>query len=262
MDPHKPRTLREMLLPIFLIVLVAGGNAYALITHKPEQLSEVAATTCRVVPVGAMSNRACLGTEPKVVIWGDSQANAWIPMAQALGKSLDEPSTNLARDGCPPLLGAKLILRSKQEAVGCEQWNAEAIAYLRKHGADTLVIVARWRSYIQPGLDNGAAVAIARSVEQASPYVQRIVVIGPTPELAAHQDAVSRSDFEADAAAARAALHALEANPKVRMADPSALMCEGGRCPRYHEGNAQYSDDVHVSYYTAKRFGEQAARQL
>lgn len=252
----RPPTPGEKRFAIFLLLVTFAGNGYALwrSVAQPEQLSDAPALVCHTVPIGGMQNRACLGHEPKVVIWGDSTAHAWIPMAQELGLALHEPSTNLARDGCPPLIGADLTLRWPQEAVDCAAWNDEAIAYLRTHGADTLVITARWSHFIQPDIDNGAAAAIARSVAQAAPYVRRILVIAPTPEFAQLHGEVAHAAYDAGAQAARAALHALEANPKVQLVDPSGWFCAGANCQTWRGELSLYSDRFHVSQDAARAF--------
>jgi hypothetical protein len=180
-------------------------------------------------------------------------------MAQALGRKMQLPSTNLARDGCPPLPGAQLTLRSPQEAVHCEQWNQDATRYLNEHGADTLIIVARWRNFIRPGLDNGAESALGRAIAQVSPHVRRILVIAPTPEFSNRRESIPYAEYESDTAAARQSLRSLVLNPKVQLVDPTPWLCNGARCLKSREGHALYSDWFHVSYYTAATFGERFA---
>jgi hypothetical protein len=256
MEPQQPKRLRDYLFLLAMLALVLGANAWVMFIHPEEQLAEPVAHSCPPVPIGGMQNRACLGREPKIVIWGDSQAHSWIPMAQALGRKLNLPSTNLARDGCPPLPGARLTLRWPQEAVDCEQWNQEATHYLRDKGADTLIIVARWRNFIRPGLDNGAASAIGSAIAKVSPHVRRILVIAPTPEFPGNRQSTTYAEYESDTAAARRSLQSLTTNPKVQLVDPTLWLCDGARCLTVREGNALYSDWFHVSYYTAANYGE------
>jgi hypothetical protein len=215
-------------------------------------------------PLAAMQSRKCLGREPKVVIWGDSYAFAWTPMAQVLATRMQMPATNLARDGCPPLLGADLALRSPAEEKACLRWNRDAIEWLRTHGADTLIIVGRWERWIEPGDANGGAAALLRSVQAASPYTRRILVIAPTPVLddfpvkcaALHTDcSVSRAVFESNAAAAWLAIDALGVDPKVTVTDPAQWLCDPRSCPGIRNGQYLYKDLSHISGSAALTWG-------
>lgn len=258
---------------------VAGGFAAMAIlfcaawAYTPPEQVEVRALYpehCHATVEGQpvpMQHRRCLGKEPKVVIWGDSQARAWTPMAQSLAGKLQLPATTLAHDGCPPLLGANLTLRSPVEAINCDKWNREAASYLSTNGADTVIIVARWRMFIQPGTD--AADALVLSVDAISPYVRRILVIGPTPELTDHPDkcaamnvdcAVSRASYLAEADAALQALTRLESNSKVTIANAADWLCNGAVCPGIRNGVALYSDEAHVSDATARGYSVEVAK--
>jgi peptidoglycan/LPS O-acetylase OafA/YrhL len=210
---------------------------------------------------------ACMGRQPKVAIWGDSFARAWSPLATALGDRLRMPAVTLAMDGCPPLLGAELLLRSRAEAQRCRQWNDVALQYLRTNGADTLVLVARWENFI--GADGGASSAegLMRTLHLASPHVRRILLVGPTPVLpetpqkcaALGSDcAVPRAEYDARTAQAWAVLRAID-NPKVTVVDPSLWLCSRRACPGFREGAALYTDAFHVSTFTAEQVGREVA---
>jgi len=227
----------------FALMVALSCGAWAVRKPVPPTVPERISLSCR----GMVVARTCLGTEPKVVIWGDSMAHAWMPMAQALGAKLHVPVTNLALDGCPPLLGAKLTLRWPEESVRCEAFNREAAAYLRTHGADTLVIVGRWELY--------PTGALAQSVAAASPYVRRILIIGPTPTIADHIEkcqalgsdcGVPREKFEKDVARARATLASLR-DPKVTIAEPGDWLCSSTRCPGVRDGLVLYRDQAHIA---------------
>jgi hypothetical protein len=258
--------------------LLAGGFgamavlALASISYRAPEAVEVWADypiACHARKPGEpvpMQYFSCLGREPKVVIWGDSQAHAWTAMAQALAEKLDLPATTLARDGCPPLIGADLPLRSPMEAKKCAEWNHEAIAYLRTHGADTLIIVARWDRFIN-GRPNGAAESLARTVHDVSPHVRRILIIGPTPTLADDLDkcrslgsdcGVSRARNDALVAPAHAAMARLD-DPKVTLTQPEDWLCSSTYCPGVREGVVLYLDQAHVAPVTARAWSKRVA---
>jgi hypothetical protein len=209
----------------------------------------------------------CMRRQPKVAIWGDSFAHAWTPLALALGDRLRMPAVTLARDDCPPLLGADLQLRSPEEAASCGQWNATALDYLRLNGADTLVLVARWETYIDANGGPTSAQGLMRTLQLVSPHVRRILLVGPSPVLpdvpekcaALGSDcAVSRAEYEARTARAWAVLRAID-NPKVTLLDPSTWLCSGTACPGIRNGAALYTDTSHVSAFTARQVGRSVA---
>lgn len=255
------------------LMLAVSLAAWAWRPPEPVAAKFVYQSRCHPYVAGEpirMQKASCLGAEEKVVIWGDSYAHAWTPMAQELAAKLRMPATTLALDGCPPLIGANLGLRSPKEVVDCRKWNSDAIAYLRKNRADTLVIAARWQMFITRDPGNGAAEALARTVEEVSPHVRRILVIAPTPTLpddpskcaALKSDcAVSRRDFEADAIPAWQAIRKLERNPKVAIADPAEWLCGAMQCPGIRDGLVLYSDQIHVSQEASRIYAAQVARE-
>jgi hypothetical protein len=208
---------------------------------------------------------ACLGRGPKVVIWGDSYARAWSPLAEVVAERLQMPAAVLARDACPPLSGVHLRSRTPVEDETCASRNRSAVAYISTYGADTVIMAARWPSFMPYGKD-----ALAQSVAEIAPHVRRIIIIGPTPELpdgAAKCAAlgaactVPRAAYEADSREAWAAIRALR-EPKLEVADAAGWMCRGDVCDGFRDGKALYIDAFHVSEYTARQYGAQVAASL
>jgi hypothetical protein len=203
-----------------------------------------------------MQRPTCLGKESKVVIWGDSFAHSWTQMALTIAEKQHMPATTFALDGCPPLLGADLALRSPNEASDCRNWNDRAVAYMRTHGADTVIITGYWQKFVASSSGAEIGHALARSVQEISPYVRKIVVIAPTPILpdepvkcaALGSDcAVSRQAFMVEAAPVWAAIRQLEYDKKVVVVDPANWLCGPVFCPGIRNGIALYDDRAHVS---------------
>jgi hypothetical protein len=202
-----------------------------------------------------------------VVIWGDSYALAWAPLAQHVADRLEVPAVVIFHYGCPPLPGADLALTNPVEARNCRKWNEEALAYLADSGADTLILAGRWQKFMDADGGKSSAVALARAVAEASPLVRKVIVVGPTPELPESTEkcaalgsdcAVSRAVFEAQAAPSRLAMRQLSA-PNLTVTDPTAFLCDATTCVGIRDGIALYSDAAHVSDYTARAWAETAA---
>jgi len=140
-DPHQPKTWREAMLPVCLLILGIVPGMWALIAGHDE--AEPLVADPKGCHAGSqLQHRSCLGLNPKVVLWGDSEAQSWAPLAEAVAGHMRLPATTVARAGCPPLPGADLPLRSPMEAKHCAEWNREALGHLATHGADTVIIAA------------------------------------------------------------------------------------------------------------------------
>lgn len=251
--------------------VIAGFGTMALLSsaawaYEPEPPPEVNPsypTQCHPFEAGEpvqMQAHRCLGKEPKVVIWGDSQAHAWTPITQVFAERLQVPATTLAKDGCPPLFGATLALRSPMEAKYCVKWTRDAVSYLRSNGADTVIIVARWHYFLGTA---DADAALERSARAIAPFVREILVIGPTPELTDRPDkcailgsdcAVTRETYRIQSAASWAAIRKLETIPNVRLLDASDWLCDGEVCKGIRDGHALYSDQAHIAQGAARQF--------
>jgi peptidoglycan/LPS O-acetylase OafA/YrhL len=254
------------------LVLALAFSAWAWRPPEPIRINANVAMRCHPYLSGQavqMQSPTCLGAEQKVVIWGDSYAHSWTPMAQELAAQLHMPATTLALDGCPPIAGAELALRSPMEATQCRKWNAAAIAYLRKNGADTVVLAARWQMFITGDPGNGAADALVRTVARVSPHVRRILVVGPTPTLPEDPSkcaalgadcSVSRQEFVAAAVPAWQAIRRLEQDPKVTVSDPGDWLCGRTQCPSIRDGLVLYSDRIHVSQEASRVYSAGYAR--
>jgi peptidoglycan/LPS O-acetylase OafA/YrhL len=102
---------------------------------------------------------------PNYLLIGDSHANAlWVGLHAAL------PEVNLMQataSGCKPLLPLSGHAR-------CTGVLTTAIARLKQHRVDALVITARWQLADLPRLRG--------TVEQLGRYADRVILIGPTSE--------------------------------------------------------------------------------
>jgi peptidoglycan/LPS O-acetylase OafA/YrhL len=254
-------TSRRTVAAGFTVMAALACGAWAWRVPEPVKAPVV---VIRCIPFAENGSRvqrpSCFGKERKVVLWGDSYAHAWTPLAEAVGERLHVPVTTWALDGCPPIVGVKRGLRSEGEAEACRAWNARALTYLQTNGADTLVLAARWQKFLPAG-------DLAATLKAVAPHVRRILIVGPTPTLtdeptkcqALGSDcAVQRADFDANAAAAWATLRPLEA-ANVRIVDPAGWLCGPETCPGIRDGQALYSDTIHVSNAAAKTYGAQVA---
>jgi len=128
-------------------------NAYRQQCHMGRDWNgELALPRCRVpAAAGQAGGRA-------VVVWGDSYADAWFPMALRIGERYGADAVQLSMSGCPPLLGLTPGLvrtdRPRRDAerrkeANCPRFNQAVVDYLGRLPAaerrDTSVLLAaRW----------------------------------------------------------------------------------------------------------------------
>jgi peptidoglycan/LPS O-acetylase OafA/YrhL len=196
---------------------------------------------------------ACSGTERKIVVIGDSFAHSWEPLAEEVGRQSGLPVVTFARDACPPMLGVQLPL-PRMRQISCDAWNATTVEWLRGNRADTVLVFGRWERYAQPGL--GADQGLHRMIDAILPFVQRVLILVPTPVLPETPEkcaslrldcAVSKAAFDRANGLAWQAVRAVE-GPHVGLLDPTGWVCEGDTCKPFRGALPLYQGDgAHIS---------------
>jgi peptidoglycan/LPS O-acetylase OafA/YrhL len=199
---------------------------------------------------------------PQIAIWGDSHALAMQPFATAVAVRDGKTAIAYSRDACAPAVGYDNGEHSLAVA-RCRSFNAAVLR--RVQTMDTVILASRW-----PAPDErDFAADLTATVDQLSPHVRRILIIGATPDLPAsvpdclRRNAlksceVSREDFIARSTAVRAFLSSLPArHANVSYLDPIDFFCNPLTCPGVRNGMALYSDNNHVTSSAARMFGRE-----
>ncbi len=122
-------------------------------------------------PANVLSGSFCrLGKnvlEPTFVIWGDSQADAWMPTFNDLAARNDKAGLFAAHGGCPPLLGIRRVNQDPSQR--CTQFNEAVFAKAESIHATDVVLIGRWSWYIfgveKGGQEEGSGAIIANTDE-------------------------------------------------------------------------------------------------
>jgi hypothetical protein len=203
------------------------------------------------------------GKPVRVVIWGDSHALAWQPLAWAIGEQQGAAAASYTRDACGPALGFDNG-KHPLEAGRCREFNRLVAA--RIEGIDTLIISANWPDELPSTDFNGK---FAATIQQVAPRVKHIILLGPTPFLrdsvpaciAAHNlpaCAVPRSDYDARSSGARALLRSIAAKyTNVEYVELGDFFCDAEICPAMKEGYGLYWDSNHVASTAARMFSKE-----
>jgi peptidoglycan/LPS O-acetylase OafA/YrhL len=196
----------------------------------------------------------------RVVIWGDSRAYAWQPLARMMADRMDVPAVNFTRDSCAPALGYDNNVLPG-EASKCREFNALAAEHLER--ADTVILAAAWPSDVR---ERDFGLKFEATLGQVSARVKRVILLGPTPMLrdtvprciaadALDACAITRAQFAAQAAdVGRALAQAAARFKNVEFVDPTPFFCTADQCPAMKDGYGLYWDAHHISSSAARAF--------
>ncbi len=215
----------------------------------------------------------------EVVLWGDSMAFAWQPLAWSLGESLNVASVTYSRNGCPPILGF-VNYETPADVALCKHFNQLVVDELTDNvrTIHTLVLSAMWSGLLNSSRSRDEqlrfAQGLADTLQQLSPRVQRIIVLGPTPRLrdsvprcirngAVDACQINRQVFEGQSHMVRDFLMSLAGNfDNVTYLEPANFFCTAEVCLAFKEGYGLYWDSYHVTATAARRFAQQHLSEL
>jgi peptidoglycan/LPS O-acetylase OafA/YrhL len=221
----------------------SGATEYALL--RSDSLS------VRTALDGPKESAWCQGVdatcEADVVLWGDSHAKAWEPLAERYGRV-----HQLTWPGC-----IASTRHSQNDA--CAQFNAKALPIARQ--APTVILGGFWLRRLG-GIDE------RRDFESALAALngQHVIVVGPTPELHVVPQAcirvgdfapctIPRAEYDERAAPVRAYIQRILARyPKAEYIDPADFFCTPTVCPMMRDGYSLYWDANHISASAAQGF--------
>lgn len=234
---------------------VLAGCAFAVGAHAPPGVKPPTfkPMVCDPTAIARIQPARCFTTERKVLLWGDSFAGVWTPYVEQLARQEQLPLALYFRTGCYPTAGEAVPRRDDAETRLCRQHNDRVLAWIKSNGAEVVVLASYYTEFFR---NHPGHPGLADLVREISPYVRRIVIIGPTPELrdTPQRCQALRIDCDVELAEFRSAsaeiIHGLAAiarMPKVEVVDPSPFFCPDGSCPITRDGVLLYSDAVHVS---------------
>lgn len=206
-------------------------------------------------------------TPADVVIWGDSMALAWQPFAWAIGQQANMAATSYSRDACPPVHNYSNG-KNQAEDMRCREFNELVMNKVR--GIDTLILSSAWGAISGQGINRTADIefkaGLMDTIQEVSRYVNKIILLGPTPRLpdtaprcirASSLDscAVSRTTFDAQTLQSRRFLASVAENyDTVTFIDLADFFCTTDICPVLKDGYSLYWDSYHVSSTAARNF--------
>ena len=244
--PFRRRTARvkSVAAGVVACVLLAGCTSAMDVL-----LRRVGSLSVRIA-LDAPVDSACQGfdalCDPDVVLWGDSHAKAWQPFAERYGTV-----RQLSMNTCLP--------SAVRRPGSCGAFNARALAVARE--APAVILGGAWLGRLSA--EDGQA--DFRSALDALPS-QRVVVIGPLPNLPAwpedciragdlSQCSLTRAEFDRRAAPIRAFMRAeIARHANAEYIEPADFFCTPTVCPMTKNGYSLFFDDDHITVSAAKHF--------
>lgn len=235
---------------------------------------EIPFVKCDEVPPG--SRRDCrIGAvdggndRPTALIWGDSHAMAWAPGLDGLLKDQENIGELAVNSACAPLLG----LRNPKDA-DCHRYNEGVKKWIARNKPDRIYMIAAWFAWSnaeegydlieidsgKKGNDQIFGQAFVRTIEGIQPYVDDIVVVGPTPGAvsalpyklamaqwtrAAVPKAVSSDEYKERSENFWNSVQSLA--KKVTLVDPEPWFCRETHCLYSDAGQLLYRDGHHLN---------------
>jgi hypothetical protein len=203
--------------------------------------------------VGDFPRRGCAG---EVVVWGDSYALSWRPLAEAIAAQRALPITSHTRDSCGPI--QNYAIRRPPVDRLCPTFNTKVAEYL--NSVDTIILAGDWQSYLH---DEQARQGLRESLVAVNP--RNLILIGPTPTLrddaprCVHLKAdcsIPRTEFDLATAQVRSFLKSLAIEHGAEYIEAADFLCTASECPAAKDGITLYRDTQHVSAQAAGKFSE------
>lgn len=216
------------------------------------------------------------------VVWGDSHADALVPLFNIMGRTYDAQGVVFDGGNCVPVVGVHQV----PAAVGCEEEKAFALRYIRDNDIKHIILVARWSYYVMGGArantaafmtdSNNASISpsdaqavfkrnLTPMVEQLSHEGREVYIVEQVPEQfdfnirdafyrAVHTgqeiqfQGISTKEHEVYQELPNSVIDGLGALHGVHVINPATLLCKkGGFCDLKSGGKLIYRDESHLS---------------
>ncbi|MEO5706981.1 MAG: acyltransferase family protein [Alteraurantiacibacter sp.] len=225
---------------------------------------------------------------PRVVVWGDSQANQWVSAIAQWASSGNWQVEQLTRAQCPPVLGL-MPMRDGVADPGCADFNLSVMRRLEQTTEPLVVVLsARWgprlglrnlpgedpaQMYIdveardaaqaQSAMERGLQEIVERLARRGIPLVlvMQSPVFERAPATCVYRIGADRcwlpvADLRAQTDAANQIIAAAGSSyPGASILDPTAFLCNSQGCPPEIDGKIAYADIIHVANSAAMSHG-------
>jgi peptidoglycan/LPS O-acetylase OafA/YrhL len=240
----------------------------------------LAGKACRLGPPAGVDR------PPRFVVWGDSHADALMPVFDRLALQHGTSGLYAGRLGCPPLLGVE----RRDIVVRCREYNDAVLQTIERLDVPRIIIVARWAHYTsdptykreartrvvitddesRTSAMAGNDVVLERGLARTLAALggREVVVVAPIPEVGYNvPDVLARlamlgrefdlrpttAEFAERQQYVEAMLGRLRSRYAFELTEPAVALCTGERCAVLDQDVPLYSDDHHLTTSGAMR---------
>ncbi len=251
------------------------GARSRLEAQRPRDFSPTGPTVCqarRLAESDAVTDRCVAGDtslgEPKVLLWGDSNASNFVGLLDVFGKTAGFAFRNLAHAACPPILGdpTPFLGSSAVRRADCSKSLELVRAVIDRY--QVVVIAGRWQVHRRA---TGFLPELFNTVQTLLHQGKRVILVGKAPEFQGYDRycqaravrypfldcPVVTAPLDADIAETNALLQGFAARTaNVEYFAITPFACPDGVCTTLDpEGSSYYRDEAHVSENGSLRFG-------
>ncbi|NIC08018.1 acyltransferase family protein, partial [Billgrantia bachuensis] len=225
-------------------------------------------------------NRPDIGS-PDLLLWGDSHADHYSPMLDALSNELQFAFLQRTFSTCPPLMGYSHGYTQghpQENDRNCELFKEDMtseLSRLAERGLSGVVLSASWlgRTSSETRLPL-AEKGLRNTVDTLLGYGLRVIIVAPTPvfsvpmtDCLARRTVESCSTFQRRLEKRREAILAVmheiaEEEADVRVVDFYAQLCPGGRCNSLLGDTVVYRDEHHLTTRAARELSSHARSDI
>ncbi len=216
------------------------------------------------------------GRPPGILLWGDSHAEHFSPLMQAIAGSSGHATISRSFARCPPL--ARYPKRDRRDDAACAAFTADVLSEiesLTSDGLEVVVLSGRWLRVLgAPRIDlrhaaqaegpdhlrqPELAVQLSATVERLVALGLKVALVAPLPEMPfdvpaclarepPHRCEVPRQAVDAQRSRVMALLHDIEKrDANVKVVDFIDQLCDEASCFASRDGIVLYADDNHLS---------------
>ncbi|MDS1136005.1 acyltransferase family protein [Nitratireductor indicus] len=289
--PFRSLAIRYFSVPTAAMVIVASaliitkGFGPWLLTKYPEQLAQFSTD---IRPAGDMDyvcqtstlskkdteNPKCIinGTsEPKILLWGDSNASHYVGALAALSREAGISFRNFAHSACPSVLDRPERFTREKIAKACKSSSATALKEFDKY--DTIIMSSSWDTYLRQN-EAEFTQALAKTIETLKTKNKKIIVLGQVPRLYGYDPTCERKNIKLKVLHCRDAFKGapqriettnqivkkVASEKGVGYLDFEPILCSRDFCGSKIAEKSIYYDSGHLSGAGSERLGTAASK--
>lgn len=210
--------------------------------------------------------------EPGVLLWGDSNAGHYVGVVSAIAERAGFSFRNAVHSGCPPVLQGAETTQKPHRLAGC----LASLERVRKqmNRYSTIIMAGAWEAYFTANPEFGRL--LEQTVDQLRAEGKQVILLGQVPgfpnvDRKCAQKAIKLPMLSCSQRGMRADEGDLPANrfletlaahrPGTGYFNVRNLLCQGGQCNAYLDGELLYFDQSHLSMHGSWGLGRRVVQQ-